>query len=314
LLRQQVYQEPDSFHPVAKWSPVTLPLKGVYDDYGGIKEVVEDNVVKFQVECLARHARVNPRAREDDAKEYRGNLNNLQTILDCCERGLLELAYTRTDLKDLKPGEDIDDSRRVVRATHVVPMFVHEQVYQEIVHGWGGHQIGGRDWRKILSEDGNGTEGSRLRQYMEIAMEKDSRKSSGLSEADEIMEKHAIDLKALYAGMVIRNGMGAFESWPDVFAVGGKWKEDWDSYGMLKEFTDEDWDSFLEREMDLLTFFYVMSRELRRPLQPCLFTDQFYNKDLLGPQMMFAGFLLRWADHYEAKLKERFEWDEDEDE
>jgi hypothetical protein len=264
LLRQQADQDPSPFHPWAIWSPVSLPFKGKYDNYGGICEVESNAVVNFQVERLARRARVSSEASPINAAQFVGPLD-LESLLRCCERGLLELSYLHKKLK-------------------VAPMFVHEQVWKDLV--CRNFPIGTQDWRVVLENDRRNIETDRLRQWLGL---------------DSAFRQTFLDLVSF--------GCSREEGFPDIWVL-----EEGEAFDFLslETFTDHDWETLRNLELELRTFYLTLTRDLRTPLFPCVISDQFYRQDLLNPQKIFAHHLLKWAVSFEKKMRVDFGWDEEE--
>lgn len=291
FLRGPLFTDSEWSHPWTRWIPISFPVQGVYNMYGGVEGWKENNVTRFQVECLRQYAL---RESADEEEEFldRGDEdfpNTMESLVSACERGFLKL--------NLPYGEhDEEDKEDEFRKVNVSAFVVHEEVYQHMIARGDADPPGIGTAHRMLERgrDVNKTDG--LKNAVEWEKNREERQ--------ELLDKHP-DLKDVLLDRVWMMATGLtshLDETPDVLVVGNKHWPDVTAWPVLQEFTDEDWTELQQRILEQDVFFWTM-KELRREFFPARYTDQYWYKknDLTAHRLLL---------HYTDQLTQRIQAEE----
>jgi len=305
-------EEPGNWqHVWAKWLPLSLPVKGLYDGYGRLMagyreergdhdshhvEYDPDALLRFQIESIARVAEPIP----DDERQGYGDLerfpDTIESLMSACERGYLKVRLPRGTLKD-----DEEPKQCVLR---VSPYYVSERAWQAVIAPSEEKGIGlsrGRlDRFNEKNEKKNATHWLRdtVEHYRALPERRDH--------MEKILDKASLEgnekedlLEALFGEALpftLQDLTPHHEMQSDILVVGGDWKPDVRVYKTLLEFGDEDWRKMADLVFELQVFCATVQYDLRRTFQPELYRDQFYFPDteLLGHRML-ARYVEKWC-------------------
>lgn len=300
-------------HVWAKWVPMSLPIKGVYDGYADlVKEVPEKGpdvpldvtpVLKFQVESIARVALDlppdEPRSGFADLEHFP---NSIESLMFACERGWLRVKLPLGRLKD-----DEEPKHRTLR---VSPYYVSERAWQAMIASSEDRGIG--TWRGRLQRHHENSRdmarGLRMAvdHYRDLP-ERCERMTKALEGTE--MEDDAEDLLDRIMPHMFRDLTPEHEMSPDVLVVGGDGEPDVRVYKTLFEFGEADWKELGDLVFDFKVFCGTLRHELRREIHPELYRDQFYypHQGLEAPRM-----LRRYIDEWCLEIAAEYPDEEDE--
>lgn len=308
--------EPGSWeHVWAKWIPLSLPVKGLYDSYGRLMagyreergehdshhvEYDPDALLRFQIESIARVAEPIP----NDERQGYGDLerfpNTIESLMSACERGYLKVRLPRDT------GKDNEESKQCV--LRVSPYYVSERAWQAIVTPTE-RSIGGHAWKnKLRQDEKNAVYWLRdvVEHYRDLP-ERRERMEEILDKADLEGEKKEDLLEGIFdkaLPLTLRDLTPHHEMQSDILVVGGNWKPDVRVYRSLLEFGDEDWNQMRDLVFEHQIFCSTVQYELRRTFQPELFRNQFWFPDteLLGHRLL-ARYVEEWCLDIEREHK-----------
>lgn len=84
-------------HPNAMWCPVMFPICGVYDDYGGLERIKNDDNVKYIMKYVkSLHKEGNLQVEDDYTEKV---FTNIKTFVKAVERGAITKTSTHTGKK-----------------------------------------------------------------------------------------------------------------------------------------------------------------------------------------------------------------------
>lgn len=289
FLRAPLFTDSEWSHPWARWIPISFPVQGIYNMYGGIEGWKENNVTRFQVECLSQYA---VRESDDEKEEFldRGDEdfpNTMESLMSACERGFLKLNLPYWE-------HDEEDKEDEFRKVNVSAFVVHEEIYQRMVAPADVDPpgIGTAHRRLERGRAGHKVEGLKNAVKWEKSRE----------ERQELFENHP-DLKHLSLDrmwMMATDLTSHLDETPDVLVVGNKHWPDVTTWPVLQEFTDEDWAELQQRVWEQDVFFWTM-KELRREFFPARYTDQYWYPD---NQLDAHRLLLHYVDGMTKRLQE----------
>lgn len=292
-------------HAWARWLPLSLPVKGLYDGYGrtmaGWREdrgdhhakYEPDPLLRFQVESLARVALPLP----DDLRTGYGDLedfpNTIESLMSACERGWLRVRLPRDRLRD--------DEEQTFQTLRVSPYYVSERAWQAMIAPADQRGIGG-SWRRRLERqhgDVLGTLTHMIDHYREHPERRALRATA--SDGDALDEEAHVLIERSFP-LTLRGLLPGHESMPDVAVVGGDWEPPLQQRDSLYTFKEADWTKFRELVLDLHVFTMTLRHELFRECHPELWSGQFYFPDteLIGPRMLLR-YVEEWCQEMERQ-------------
>lgn len=307
ILRQPLYYDGIQ-KSWATWLPVSVPLKGVYDNYGGIEGYENDRITQFQVECLKRFAvwGADPDGRYDKEPDDPEFPNTMESLLNACERGGLCFRM---------PYEDhAEDKETTFKTVRTASFMIHEEIYQHMISGTDRNPPGVGTRRHRLEKNGDGglllgrgVDG--LRSATEWTKGAEDRKElhQKLAEHDKEGSKDVSFLIEKSYGLSLRDLGSHSEATPDLTCIGCEWKPKIENWPSLLEFTEEDWKELSNRVLEQEVLFWTM-RECRRMIHPALHTDQWYYPDNnLDANRMLHHFIDKMTVAIQEKAKRKQE-------
>lgn len=110
-----IYRMPERYqndlvNRFSRWNPLTLPIRGTYDDYGKIENVEDDAITRIQLEWLSKTAQ----PLSSDTWEIEEFPHTMDSLVFACERQVLTIKHVYGDVL-------------------TAPFLVHEDIYQEAV-------------------------------------------------------------------------------------------------------------------------------------------------------------------------------------
>lgn len=249
LLRQGVWHhDHEPSHPWAQWVPMSLPVRGWYDEYGGIKNVARTTITDLQVETIRRVAQ----PLTDEEKMHSSPLeefpNTLNSIVAAASLGFLRLEF---------------DEGRIC---HVSPMYISESMWRYLC--------------RSISHEGVATRRARVAQTVKRAVarlqgsvtwyrERDSRVEEirRAPAEDQPAAEDLLEAMDLAHNLPPQELMGGYDSLPDVLVRGDLhddpvWREG------FEQFTVPDWEVFEDEVVDVWTFAHTYELDLRRSFHP----------------------------------------------
>jgi len=306
FLRQPLFFE-CVFKSWAQWVPMSLPLKGVYDSYGGIENIEIDNVVRFQVDCFKRWAEWDEE-REDGFQDVaEGFPNTIESIVRGCERGALVLRLPYDD----HPREGKEPIFKKVRTA---PFIIHEEIYQHMVAPLDRVPPGVGSWWSRMDRGGKRDRTHLLKLGVERLREKESRREV-LGEILKKAGKEELLEDLLDAGLSLslRDDLGShlMANTPDMGVIGHEWEPSPESWPTLFEFTDEDWAELSRRMFEFDALYFTM-QEIRREFHPALYTDQYwYPHNKFDASRLFAHYVDKMTREFQEQEAEAHKDDDD---
>lgn len=301
----------------ASWLPVSVPVKGVYDEYGGIKDYADDRITQFQVECLKKFA-VWIGDREDGYDENPDNSdfpNTMESLVSACERGGLHfrLPYDEDPSRRGRDREgyklpadmEIGDDGIVYKTVKTSAFVIHEEIYQHMIAPTSRNPPGIGTWRGRLEKNDDRRLGSGKVESLRGAV----KWAETEKERKEIFEKLSKEGNDIHAHLgdfhrtMLRDTSANIEQGWDLTNIGLDHNVDLDYWPVLMEFTDEDWKELGKRAFEMEVLRWTM-HECRRKFYPALYTDQFWYKD---NNLDANRLLLHFVDRMTVALQEREE-------
>ena len=311
FLRQPLFFD-GIFKSWAQWVPTSLPLKGVYDSYGGIEGIEVDNVVRFQVDCFKRWAEWDE-GREDGFQDVaEGFPNTIESLVRGCERGglVLRLPY------DSRPEKRKDDKRPPFKRVRTAPFIIHEEIYQHMIAEVDRDPPGIGSWRSRMERKGKPDRTKWLRQGVEWAGRADERESVAEILRKEGKEDLADELIGRAFSLFLHDDLGSnvMSNTPDMGVIGNEWDPSPDNWPTLFEFTEEDWAELSRRMFEFDALSYTM-HEIRRCFYPALFTDQYYYpRNQFDASRLFAHYVDKMSREFQERHAEIHKDDEEDGE
>ena len=313
-------------HVWTQWLPLSLPVKGLYDGYGRVMagyreergdydshhvDYEPDPLLKFQVEAIARVAEPFPESERLGDRDYESFPNTIESLMAACERGWLKVKLPRGRLKD--------DEEQQFQTLRVSPYYVSERAWQAVIApGEEGIGLWRGKLKKHHAEDDKGlllTKGLKatIDHYRDWPERRGHIKKTLESTKETPQEVEAtLELLERCFPMTMDDLGPHHEQMPDVLGIGGDWEAAVSDRKSLYEFGDEDWRKMDDLVLDLRAFFMTMRHELRRPMYPSTYRDQFHLPDMgLDAHRMLTVYVQQWCnDMEEAYEREQREWDE----
>ena len=295
----------------AKYLPVSLPVKGLYDGYGTVmagyhKTIPEghdshhalfepDAVLKFQIESLARVAEpLPPDEPLSGWSSFKGWPHTIESLMAACERGWLKLRLP----------VDREGETQTVR---VSPYLVSERAWQAVIAPTSKRGIGITRARmeRYDTDPVNSLRRIIQAQTERLRREAEDEKNENLDDECRALLREAADLLGEIDHFGLRDLGPYFENLPDVLVIGNDWEPKIEERKTLFEFQDEDWKKLADLTFDLRVFFFTMRTELRREFHPELYSDQFYYPDQgLDAHRMLLRYVEQWCLEIEEASKE----------
>jgi hypothetical protein len=282
LLRERVYTEDAGRSDYLAWVPVSLPIAGIYDDYGGIADVPSTNLAKFQAETIAAHALP---LTEDETSGYRfldEYPTTLRSLVRACERGYLKL--------DLLHDEH-EKTRKTVRTGIFM---VKESVYQAMIAPAGaGIGISRSRVEKWIAQSGSPVDSFRSA-FANMRKSHLRRADPEVSDQD----RNSLEVSSTSLRWSLQRLCDIHERF-DPLALGPAEDCKLDKYPSLNAFTRVDWDAMDLAYLDTMVFLTTLRDELRRAIHPAMHTDQHDSKDGYDAHRVLAAYTVALCDEME---------------
>jgi len=282
------------------WIPLTLPIKGVYDGYGSVKNFEPTNLTKLQAQVLAKFAckidedKISgfPRMDGRDATYP----TDLMAVACACERGWLNLTIPLFMDKE-EPPETFP----------VKPWMVREEVYQAMLkQDPPGLAIG----RSRIERWLHGSIESKKRgpaMWLKQSIETWKHLQEPRSETSDPEGKQLLREVHEALSAAAESTLGNLKNREIQFLFGNATTHAAEFTALL-EFTDDDWEA-LDREVTDHHVFCSTMKELRRAFHPATYTDQVDpDSDPTAANELLAHLILHnWGPAMRAKYEQRRE-------
>lgn len=249
LLRQGVWHhDVENDHPWAQWVPMSLPVQGWYDEYGGVKNVARTALTDYQVESIRRVALPLTEEQMLYAQPLDRFPHTIESITTAAVLGFLRLRFE----------ED--------RTCHVSPMLISESMWRHLCSSVD-HE--GAATRRPRVER---TAKTAVRRLQESVMWFRERPLRAKEMEERLSEDKPTTQKWLQAmdsanDLIPTELAGGYDSLPDVLVRGdlhddSVWRQ---GFG---QFTEQDWCAFEDQVADLWTFTHTYQLDLWRSFHP----------------------------------------------